>query len=467
MNADYSHKYKYLIKNIISFLCGNLGTKLIGFFMVPLYTNMLNPSEYGEIDLIISIAGIVSPFIACGIHEGIMRFLLDKNSDKKLILSIGLRVFIISSILTLLLCPLLKFIPIMSENICFLYLYCVLNELMTICLCFIRGSDNIKLYSFLGFLSAFFTASLNILYLVILDKGLLGYKFSMLLSPILTIFIAVILGKIIPQVTVSRWDKCLSKQMLKYSLILIPNAILWWLINASDRLCVSYILGTYENGIYAVSYKLPTLLSTGASILMQSWQMSAIKECDNKANTKFYNQIYRIFIFLMRLASIVLILLNKSLTYIYVAAEYRNAWIYSLPLIAAFFVGSLSSFWGSFYIASKKMPRYLNSALSGAIVNISLNIILIPNIGILGAAIATFASYVVVMLVRSLGVCKNIGIRILNIQLISASICIFIGIISAFLQTKLSWYIGIMNLALYLFINIKQNFQSNDNSKHH
>ena len=54
-----SKKYKYLFNNIIAFLCGNLGTKLISFFMVPLYTNILKPSEYGEIDLILSIISFV------------------------------------------------------------------------------------------------------------------------------------------------------------------------------------------------------------------------------------------------------------------------------------------------------------------------------------------------------------------------------------------------------------------------
>ena len=121
--TNSTSKYKYLLTNIIAFLCGNLGTKLISFLMVPLYTNILKPSEYGEIDLILSIAGIISPFIACGIHEGIMRFCLDKGADHKLILSIGLRVFIVSLVVFLLICPIFTFIPVLSNYIAFIYLY--------------------------------------------------------------------------------------------------------------------------------------------------------------------------------------------------------------------------------------------------------------------------------------------------------------------------------------------------------
>ena len=120
-NKNNAKKYKYLFQNIIAFLCGNMGTKLISFFLVPLYTNILAPAEYGEIDLILSIAGVLSPFIACGIHEGVMRFSLDKDADRPLVLSIGLRIFLISSFIFIGICYIFRFVPIVSDNTVFLY----------------------------------------------------------------------------------------------------------------------------------------------------------------------------------------------------------------------------------------------------------------------------------------------------------------------------------------------------------
>lgn len=295
--TNSTSKYKYLLTNIIAFLCGNLGTKLISFLMVPLYTNILKPSEYGEIDLILSIAGIISPFIACGIHEGIMRFCLDKGADHKLILSIGLRVFIVSSVVFLLICPILTFIPVLSYYIAFIYLYTILNEIMTIFLCYIRGKDNIKLYSFLGFVSGFTTAFLNIVFLTFFNLGLIGYKISMLLSPLITILITIVLGNLSKEITIKLWNKNLAIEMTRYSLVLVPNALLWWCINASDRFFISYMCGTAINGLYAISYKIPTLLNTISTIFMQSWQMSAIKENDEIDKSYFYNQVYKQAIF--------------------------------------------------------------------------------------------------------------------------------------------------------------------------
>lgn len=451
--SENRQRYQYLFANIAAFLCGNLGTKLISFFLVPLYTNVLLPAEYGEIDLILSIAGVLSPFIGCGIHEGVMRFSLDKGSNYKLIFSIGIRIFLISSVLFLAVTPLLRWIPLISEHIFFLYLYCILNELMTILLCYIRGKDKTKLYAFLGFLSALFTALLNILFLVGLKWGMFGYKISMLLTPVLISLVTVVCGKVFLDFSIRVWEKKVAKDMLQYSLILIPNSILWWCINASDRFFVSYICGAADNGIYAIAYKIPVLLNSAASIFIQAWQLSAIKEQENKSNSQFFELVYRHLIFFMGVVTLCLLLVNRSVLTIYVDEKYAEAWMYAPILLTAFFVGALGDFWGASYIASKNMKVYLYSAIAGASVNIILNFILIYNIGTVGAAIATAISYIVVFLVRAFSICKTVQIKVINYQLVVATVCILIGVFSVYLPNNLAWCFGFLNIAVYILMN--------------
>lgn len=451
--SDNRQRYQYLFANIAAFLCGNLGTKLISFFLVPLYTNVLLPAEYGEIDLILSIAGVISPFIGCGIHEGVMRFSLDKGSNHKLIFSIGMRVFLISSVLFLAATPLLRWIPLISEHIFFLYLYCILNELMTILLCYIRGKDKTKLYAFLGFLSALFMALLNILFLVGFKWGLFGYKISMLLTPVLTSLVTVVCGKVFLDFSIRVWEKKVAKDMLQYSFILIPNSILWWCINASDRFFVSYICGAADNGIYAVAYKIPTLLNMVSSIFMQAWQLSAIKEHENKDDSCFSEVVYKYLIFFMGAATICLMLVNRPVLSMYVSEEYVEAWKYSPILMLTFFAGSLSAFWGSFYIASKNMKGYLYSAFSGAFVNIVLNFVLIKSVGAIGAAIATATSYIIVFLVRAYGICKTVQIKVVNYQLVVTIGCLLIGLFSAYMSGISAWCVGLMNIAVYILMS--------------
>lgn len=189
---------------------------------------------------------------------------------------------------------------------------------------------------------------------------------------------------------------------------------------------------------------------------MQSWQMSAIKEHEGGEKTDFYDQVYRLLTFFMGAATLFLILINKPVLDIYVGQEYTNAWRYSPPLMIAFFMGALGTFWGSFYIAAKSMRTYLNSAICGAMVNIVLNIILIIEMGTIGAAIATMVSYIVVMIIRMAGKQKEVGVKAANRQMISTAICLGIALISAYLFDIWMYGIGILNIMVYLVLNRKQ-----------
>ena len=81
---------QYLVKNTALFALNVIGTKLIIFLLVPLYTNAFTTAEYGTVDLINTIVTILVPIITINIGESVMRFALDENSDKNHIMSIGL-----------------------------------------------------------------------------------------------------------------------------------------------------------------------------------------------------------------------------------------------------------------------------------------------------------------------------------------------------------------------------------------
>ena len=73
-------RLKYLAKNTFIFTLGNLGTKLITFFLVPLYTGVLSKAEYGTADLMFTIASFIVPILICNINKAVMRFILEKNA---------------------------------------------------------------------------------------------------------------------------------------------------------------------------------------------------------------------------------------------------------------------------------------------------------------------------------------------------------------------------------------------------
>ena len=72
------------------------------------------------------------------------------------------------------------------------------------------------------------------------------------------------------------------REMIVYSLPLIPATIMWSITNVSDRFFVTYYLGEAQNGIYSVAYKLPTIISVISAIFTQAWQLSAIGERESE-----------------------------------------------------------------------------------------------------------------------------------------------------------------------------------------
>ena len=87
------NRYSKLGKNTLWMTIGSFSTKLLSFFLVPLYTNCLSTAEYGISDLLTTTVNLLIPFLTITASEGILRLTLEKNTDKKQIFSIAVNIF--------------------------------------------------------------------------------------------------------------------------------------------------------------------------------------------------------------------------------------------------------------------------------------------------------------------------------------------------------------------------------------
>lgn len=93
------NRYKKLIGNSAIFAVGNLGSKLMQFILIPVYSYTLTISQFGKADFITTIIGLVSPLIYLDMVDGVFRFTLDESEDKKRVFSTGLLFTTIISII--------------------------------------------------------------------------------------------------------------------------------------------------------------------------------------------------------------------------------------------------------------------------------------------------------------------------------------------------------------------------------
>ena len=219
------------------------------------------------------------------------------------------------------------------------------------------------------------------------------------------------------KIKLSKPDKELIEQMVKFSIFLIPNALMWWIINSMDRFMIVPFFGTEANGIYAVSAKIPTILVTITSIFNQAWMYSAIKEEKNKDinnSSDYTSNVYSVLFKFITLSSMLLIIVLKPLLRFYVGKEFFSAWIYTPPLLVGSVFLTLGTFLSNEYTVHKDSKGFLRSASVGAMVNLVLNFMLMPIMGVLGAAIATCISYITVFIYRAYDVRKYKKIQYIN-----------------------------------------------------
>ena len=120
-----NNRNRYLMKNTIIFTLGNFGSKLISFFVVPLYTNVLTTTEYGVVDLVVTVVTVAVPVLTLNISESVMRFALDKDADKQKITQIGTGVLLIGMLVGLLVFPICRSFDKISQYSLYVYLYVI------------------------------------------------------------------------------------------------------------------------------------------------------------------------------------------------------------------------------------------------------------------------------------------------------------------------------------------------------
>lgn len=453
MSKKKESRERYLIKNTAIFAIGNIASRLINFFLVPLYTNILTTADYGVVDLINTVCTVLAPILILNISEVVMRFALDKGADCKKIMNIGLTIFCGAIFVGLLILPIASLFKEIALYTGCIYFYTITLAGSQLLLCYLRGKEKLALYSVGSILQTLTIALFNIVFLVILHKGIKGYFLAYIFANVVTIVFSFVVADMIDVIRNYKFDTKLAKEMTKYSIVLIPNTFMWWIMNSSDRVMVTAMIGAAANGIYAVSYKLPSLVSTLTGIFNQAWSYSAIREEGSKDENEYNNNVFIQLISIVMFLSISLLTIIKPFLRIYVGTGYYNAWHYTPFLIIGSVYLTLATFMATSYTVHKDSWGYLFSAVFGAILNVSLNFILIPIIGVYGAAFATCVSYVAVFVFRLVHTRKYIKYHIDNrefivgsILLILSSICLFIdGFIGVMVQ------IIILVLATWLY----------------
>ena len=394
------NKYFQLILNTSLFALGNLGSKFIVFILMPLYTNALTTTEYGISELVITGTNLLIPFVSVSIQDATLRFVLDKNYKSGEVLNNTILIIAIGSIVTCILYPfigLYKAIDGWTQYFLILTIVYMVRNALSI---YLKAIGKTKLFAIDSILYTLLLMISNIVLLTVVKLGLKGYFYAIIISTVGSIIILCIFGNVFGSCKKERVNKKLLKEMVIYSLPMVFNNISWWIINSSDKIMIEYFDSASASGIYSVASKIPSILTTLTNIFNQAWIISSVSEYDTTRDGKFYSRTFTVFNCMLVMVASGIVLIIKPFMQIYVGANFVESWQYIPLLLLGSIFQSYAAFFGAIYTSAKKNVSIMSTTLIAAVINIVLNAILIPTIGIQGAVIATAVAYFVVFVFR-------------------------------------------------------------------
>lgn len=278
------------MKDIVNFLkttgiylIGNVLTKAISFFMLPIYTRYLNPSDYGTYDVNIAYITFLSSVLFLDIWSGIMRFMFDYSDDSKKYVPIfsGIIIFCCSSIAYII----FTFILGTSMHIEYLFwvlLYGLMINFQSLFAYIVRGFGKNSLFAISGIVGTIVTVLFNVIFIVFKHGG---YEYLYVSSIIGMVIACVILGFGInfkKLSTSKNYNPQNIKELFVFSLPLMVNSVSWWFLTAFNRVAISKELSLADNGLYAVANKFSAIVQIVDQAFQMAWQEISFMKSGNK-----------------------------------------------------------------------------------------------------------------------------------------------------------------------------------------
>ena len=390
------------VKDIGIYAIGNIGSKIITFLMVPMYTHYVDKSDFGYYDVCFTWCLLLMPFVTLQLRDGAFRFLLDCDNDtrRQRIVTFVSRTMISTTVLSCIITAALA----MLTNI--QYLGYALGMLLAMSFQEVysqvfRGLRNNRAFVTVGILSALGIGLFSIFFVVGLGWGIKGIFLANILARVLALIIVEARVRLITRNT--RWSissREVAHDILRYTLPLLPGSLCWWLTGSSDRLFITYFLGLDVNGVYAVATRFTGIIYTLAVIYYQAWQETAILQYNSPDRDRFFSRMFSSYITLLGLILVGYVFLLKVNYGWLVAEQYRESLNYIYPLGLSAVIFAAAAFFDMGYQCAKDTKRTLPAIVLSAVINVVLNFLLIKPLGVYGVIVTQLVTYLVLFIYR-------------------------------------------------------------------
>jgi len=399
-------RYKRLLSNTFIFALGTFGSKLMVYLVLPLVTSVLTTAEMGVADLLQQTGNLLLPLVSLGINNAIIRFGLDNANNPRQVFSGGVAALAVGYGVFLLIWPLAGYLftaldyQAVADRLGLVYLFVLSSTTRSLFSNFVRSQKRVKLFAVDGMLSTALTLFFYLVFLLKLSRGIQGYIVAIVCADACSSLFLFFAAKLWQYFRISGIKWTLLSPMLRYCMPLIPSTVLWQITNVCSRYMITGTLGESASGLFAISNKLPTLIALVSTIFTEAWQISAISEQHSDSRGHFFSQVFAGYRSLIFTAASGLILICRPLMSFMVSKSFYDAWQFVPFLVMGTSFNCFVNFSGTVYMVEKRSVAMLATTVVGVVVNVLLNVFLVPVLGVQGSALATLAAYFTVFALR-------------------------------------------------------------------
>jgi len=442
---------------------GNLFVRSLAFILLPLYSNLISTAEFGNYSLLISVYAVVQVFFQFGMFGALNKFYIaEKSENKKLLIfsSILNSIVIIASLLTLTLWLLSSQISVIIFNssdfkniltLTFVALFFETLGFYILSLLKTMGrAKKVVEYSAFG---AILNLVLNIYFVYFLRLSVYGIILAQLISGFVLLLL---LLPLIRNKYVFKIDKEILNVVIKFSLPLIFANLFMAGSNVADRFILNIYLGREQVGLYSFAYRIALIMSILIASFSTAWYPHSLNLFYSD-NYKFsFGKVLNKLVAVSCILILVVSLLAGYLFDIHILGisffnpVYRSGIVIIPIVMVGYLLNGISSYYSVYPSVSNKSYHLMFSELLAFIMNVILNIILIPHFGIIGAALSTAigflcgASYLFTISRKEIKI--EYHLKELSIIIIPALVFLLVG------KNVNSIIIDIILILLYLFI---------------
>lgn len=400
-------KLKELTKDTAIYGISTMLGRFLNFILVPFYTNIFAPTDYGVVILIYSYIAIFNIIFIYGMDAAFLKFAAfkdigdEKDNFSTPFLSVLATSVLFCGMIILLKTPIASFVELTS-NLDYLIILSALilffDANTVISFLKLRLERKAKLFSFIKVISILFNILLNVFLILKLKWGIEAIFISNLAASILSFIL--LIPTLVKNFKFS-FHSVLFKRLLKFGLPYLPAGLGMMLVQVIDVPILEKLTDVKTVGIYKANYKLGIFMMLFVNMFQYAWQPFFLTNAKEENAKEIFSKVLTYFSIVGSLMLVLLSLFISDIVKInfagfsIIGAKYwEGLYIVPVILLAYLFNGLYVVFSAGIYIEEKSIYAPIVTGL-GALTNIVANYMLIPQFNIMGAAIATLLSYVV------------------------------------------------------------------------